>query len=520
MFVARCRFAVRLAVVFCAIRCAAADAEQAVPAGSADGSAASMEILTPRPGPEPRINGPRLFGVRPARPLIYRIPCTGQRPIAFAVDGLPQGLQVDPAAGIITGRVPDERGDYAVTLRATNAHGAAEKRFTIVVGDTLALTPPMGWNSWYIHLHDVTEQHMRNAADAMVRSGMADVGYTYVNIDDCWMKKQGDEPYRDAGGTILPNAKFPDIPGMVDHIHAHGLRAGLYTSPGPWTCARYAGAYGHEADDAKQFADWGFDFLKYDWCSYGRAVQGDRNDRDYASKPYRLMGDLLKQQNRDILLNLCQYGMCRVWEWGGEIGGHCWRTTGDLGLDRGGRLPGFYNIAFKNMEHWQHAKPGCWNDPDYILIGWITLAGGKSQRRPTELTADEQYSYMSMWCLMAAPLIFSGDMEKLDPFTINVLCNPEVIAVDQDALGKQAKPLRHTDEQLVLAKPMEDGSSAVGLFNLGDQAQEISVGWSELGIEGTRQARDLWRQKDLGAFDGSFSATVPRHGVILVRLAP
>ena len=217
-------------------------------------------ILTPKPGPQPQINGPRVYGARPGRPFIYRIPCTGLRPLHFTAAGLPQGLELDAATGIITGRVPQDRGEWTVTLGAKNEHGTCTRPFKIVVGDTLALTPPMGWNSWYIHYNRVTEQHMRNAADVMVASGMADYGYQYVNIDDCWMKKKGDEPYRDERGAMLPNSKFPDIKGMADYIHSKGLKAGLYTGPGPWTCAGYVASYEHERADAEKYRRMGLRF--------------------------------------------------------------------------------------------------------------------------------------------------------------------------------------------------------------------------------------------------------------------
>lgn len=476
-------------------------------------------LLTPKPGPAPKINGPKVYGCRPGHPFLYRIPCTGTRPIAFSAANLPDTLHLDKSTGIITGAAPAQRGEYVVTLEAKNAHGSDRRTFAVIVGDTLALTPPMGWNSWYIHYYHVTEEHMRNAADVMVSSGMADYGYSYVNIDDCWMKKRGDEPYRDADGAILPNAKFPDIKGMVDHIHRQGLKAGLYTGPGPWTCAGYVASYEHERIDAEKFAEWGFDFLKHDWCSYSAVAGG--TDLEHMKRPYQLMGDILKSLDRDILLNLCQYGMGDVWTWGGEVGGHCWRTTGDLGLEQGGLLPGFYHIGLSNARHHEYAKPGQWNDPDYILIGRIGNAHHHDEPpKPTTLTPSEQYSYMSMWCLMAAPLFYSGDMRYLDEFTLNVLCNAEVIDVDQDPLGIQAKPLVQDDETLILAKPMADGSLAVGVFNLAELPREMSVDWSLLGLAGKRVVRDLWRQKDLGTYDGHFTTTVTRHGVALVRLIP
>ena len=499
-------------------------------------------ILTPPAPATPRINGPSVFGVRPERPFLYRIPCTGERPMAFAVDPLPEGLTVDEKTGIITGHVPKQRGQYVVTLMATNNHGTTKKELKIVVGDALALTPPMGWNSWYIHYHRVTGKVMREAADVMVASGMADYGYMYVNIDDCWMRIEpqyferrrgrlaGFEmkgvigKTRDEQGNVLPNDNFPDMKAMTDTIHAKGLRAGIYTSPGPRTCQQFAGSYQHERQDAEQFAKWGFDFLKYDWCTYGQVyderVKQSRNELLEKKRPYQEMGDILKTLDRDIVLNLCQYGMNDVWKWGGEVGGHCWRTTGDLGLHRGSRLPGCFHIGMSNARHWEYAKPGYWNDPDYILIGWVGAAHGHGVGKQTTLTGNEQYSYMSMWSLMAAPLFFSGDMAKLDAFTLNVLCNAEVIEVDQDPLGKQAQPIVMDDETLILSKPMEDGSVAVGLFNLSELPREITVTWEQLGVNGKQRVRDLWRQTDIGESEGQYTATVNRHGVMLVRLWP
>ena len=481
-------------------------------------------ILTPKPGPKPRFNGPKVYGCRPGRPFIYRIPCLGKRPMTFSAENLPGTLKLDAAAGILTGSAPQQRGEYLVTLKAANRHGSAQRPFKIIVGDALALTPPMGWNSWYIHYWRVADKHMRRAADAMIESGMADFGYEYVNIDDCWMVKPdsndpmiGGQP-RDADGAIRSNGLFPDMKALADYIHSKGLRAGLYTSPGPLTCQEYEGTYQHEEADAHKFAEWDFDFLKYDWCSYTKVATGEGAER--VQRPYIKMGAILPQLDRDIVFNLCQYGMGDVWTWAGEIGGHCWRTTGDLGLARGADLPGFYHIGRSNAQHWQYAKPGRWNDPDYILIGWVGDAYKQAEGRPTTLTPNEQYSYMSMWCLMAAPLIFSGDMDKLDEFTLNILCNTEVIEVDQDPLGKQAPIIRQTDEYFIMAKDMEDGSKAVGLFNTSQVGTDVAVSWKDLGIEGTHRVRDLWRQKNLGTYKERFEAKVPRHGVVLVRIFP
>jgi alpha-galactosidase len=479
-------------------------------------------ILTPPAPPEPRINGPRVYGVRPGSPFLYRVPCTGDRPVVFGAEGLPEGLALDRNTGIITGRLV-RPGAYRTTLIAKNARGEARRAFRIVAGDRLALTPPMGWNSWYIHYHRVSDHLVRQAADQMIARGMADHGYQYVNLDDCWMVRAGSNdpeiggPTRDAGGQILPNKRFPNMRALADYIHGKGLKAGIYSSPGPRTCTGYEGSYGHEAGDARTFAAWGYDFLKYDWCSYGQKAGGTAVEQ--LKKPYRQMWEELQKLDRDIVFNLCQYGKGEVWRWGHEVG-HCWRTTGDLGLERGGQLPGFYSTGFSNARHWENAHPGAWNDPDYILIGWTGEARRMGEGRLATLTPDEQYAYMSMWCLMAAPLIFGGDMAKLDPFTLNVLCNDEVLEVDQDSLGKQARIFRKTDSDFILAKDMEDGSRAVGLFNLGPTPARLAVTGRELELAGKQRARDLWRQKDLGVFADRFEATVPGHGVMLLRLWP
>ncbi len=481
-------------------------------------------LLTPKPGPAPRINAPQVYGARPERPFIYRIPCTGEHPITFQADGLPAGLALAKETGVVTGHTPTKPGRYPIVLRARNSHGSTERHFTLVVGDQLALTPPMGWNDWYTHYDRITDELIRKGADAMVDSGMAGFGYQYVNIDDCWMVKPGaKEPElggapRTSAGAIRPNNRFPDMKALTDYIHAKGLKAGIYTSPGPLTCGKFEGSYGHEATDAQQFAAWGFDFLKYDWCSYGKVAGG--KDLQHLKAPYQLMGAILPKLDRDVVFNLCQYGMGDVWNWGAGVGGHCWRTTGDLGAAKNTRLPGFYSIAFENAKHAANTGPGRWNDPDYILIGTYGDARSNGLPQKTKLTANEQYSYMSLWVMMTAPLFFSGDMGQLDEFTLNVLCNAEVIEVDQDARGQQAHIIRNTDEEYVLARPLSDGSLAVGLFNIGEQGRLMSIDWAALGISGPRTIRDLWRQRDVGLVNDRLEKEVPSHGVFLTRLLP
>lgn len=475
-------------------------------------------LLTPKPGPAPRVNGPTVYGVRPGRPFLYRIPAQGERPMTFAADNLPAGLSLDAQTGIITGTNP-ERGEYKVTFTARNKHGRSRRPFKIVSGDTLSLTPSMGWNHWYAHYQRITDAMMREAADLMVSSGMADVGYQYVNIDDCWMNTDGGNdparigPFRDSAGNLLPNRHFPDMKALADYIHSKGLKAGLYTSPGPKTCAGFAGSYEHEAQDARRFAAWGYDFLKYDWCSYRRVAGTPPPLEDY-KKPYILMGSLLKQQPRDMLFNLCQYGMGEVWKWGAEVGGQSWRTAGDLGVE----LNRMFEVALKNCEHRDYQKPGAWNDPDYIQIGWIGNARGGGLPAPCAMSPTEQYSFMSMWALMASPLFYSGDMTRLDEFTLNVLCNPEVIEVDQDPLGQCARVVTLSDDAFFMVKELEDGSKAVGLGNRGLETATVAASWKDLGLKGSCQVRDLWRHKDLGRFTDRFKSEVRARGLVLVRI--
>jgi alpha-galactosidase len=300
---------------------------------------------------------------------------------------------------------------------------------------------------------------------------------------------------------------------LTDYIHSKGLKAGIYTSPGPLTCAGFAGSYEHEEQDARQFAAWGFDFLKYDWCSYERVVKSDHS-LESLQKPYWMMGEIIENLDRDVVLNLCQYGWGRVWEWGGRVGGHSWRTAGDLGYE----LDRIFEVALENAEHRSYSKPGNWNDPDYIQIGYIGAAGDKGMPKPCPLYPSEQYAYMSLWALMASPLFYSGDMSRLDKLTLNVLSNPEVIEVNQDPLGESGQVYVLTDETFVIIKQLVDGSKAAGLFNRGEIQIDVTLDWSVVDLVGEYEARDLWRQKDLGGISGEFAAEVPPHGVYLIRL--
>jgi alpha-galactosidase len=356
---------------------------------------------------------------------------------------------------------------------------------------TLAATPPMGWNSWNHFGCRVTAADVRAAADAIASNGMKDAGYTYVNIDDCWQGR------RDADGNIHPNGKFGDMKALADYVHSKGLKIGIYSSPGPKTCAGYEGSYQHEAQDARQYAAWGIDYLKYDWCSASRVYKPEQ-----MQEVYRKMHDALLATGRPIVYSLCQYGLQAVWRWGPSVGGNLWRTTGDIS-DHYDRMS---VIGFDQNGLEKYAGPGHWNDPDMLEVG-----NGHMNR-------DEYLTHMSLWCLLAAPLLAGNDLSKMNRETLEILTNKEVIAVDQDSKGAQGRRIWQEGPYEVWAKPLADGSTAVGLFNRGEDAEKIGVNFSDIGVSGSAVVRDLWAHKDLGSFEGSFSAEVPRHGVVMIKV--
>jgi len=499
----------------------------------------SSRILTPPAPASPRINGPRVYGQRPGRPFLYTIPATGDRPMTFAADGLPNGLSLDAGTGRITGAL-DQAGEYSVILRATNARGEAKRDFKIVIGDQITLTPPMGWNSWNCWAGAVDRDKVLRSARAMVSSGLINHGWTFINIDDTWQGKRDPKTM-----ALQGNEKFPDMKELCDQIHAMGLKPGIYSTPWITSYANHPGGSSDTAEgswskptiekrgnvnkktkpwhmgehhfmmqDAKQWADWGFDYLKYDW-------------NPIEEPDVKEMHDALLASGRDIVYSLSNNAPFSGAEMYARLA-NCWRTTGDI-RDSWWSLTG---IGFTQSKWAPYAGPGHWNDPDMLVVGYV---GWGPKLHPTNLTADEQYTHISLWCLLSAPLLIGCDLERLDDFTLSLLTNDEVLAIDQDPLGKQATLVAQDGEveitradrpgsahklpeKQVWAKELEDGSRAVGLFNLGPSESDVTVKWSDLKIEGKQVIRDLWRQKDLGTFDDSFHASVPPHGAVLVRV--
>lgn len=467
-------------------------------------------ILTPGQSPLPRINGAKIAGARPGRPFLFRIPVTGEKPLTIKVSNLPAGLTFDDKSRSIKGKV-FKNGKYDVKIAAKNPKGETTETLTIVIGDQIALTPPMGWNSWNCWGLSVDQEKVFASAKVFVEKGLADHGWAFINIDDGWeIRGDSPEPKRNDDGTIRTNDKFPDMKALGDSIHSLGLKFGIYSSPGPLTCGGYTASYQHELQDAQSFARWGVDYLKYDWCSYGRIAKD--NSLPELKKPYFVMREALNEVDRDIVYSLCQYGMGKVWEWGAEVGGNLWRTTGDI-TDTWGSMK---SIGFSQVENASYAGPGHWNDPDMLVVGWV---GWGPNLHPSRLTPNEQYTHITLWSLLSAPLLIGCDLERLDDFTLNLLTNDEVIAVNQDILGKQAVPVIIDGDVQVWVKELADGSKAAGIFNLGDQIVDYKLVFSKAGLPGKVKIRDLWRQKDIGEYENSFDVKLPVHMVSFLKIS-
>jgi alpha-galactosidase len=366
-------------------------------------------------------------------------------------------------------------------------------------GNELVARPPMGWNSWN-HFHDkVDDASVRAQAEAMVSTGMRDAGYNYINIDDTW------EGERDSKGNIQTNSKFPDMKALADFVHSKGLKLGIYSSPGAKTCAKYEGSLGHELQDAQTYAAWGIDYLKYDLCGLRdemRAAPSPEAANKMMVDAYIKMRDALRSTGRPIVYSLCQYGNDAVWEWGPSVGGNLWRTTGDI-TDKYARMA---EIGFGQAGLARFAGPGHWNDPDMLEVG----NGG--------MTLEEYRTHMSLWAILAAPLLAGNDLSTMTPETLALLTNRDVIAVDQDAMGKQGDRVSAEGPIEVWVRPLADGSKAVGIFNRHPSAITAHVDFQKLGFPRAVKAKDLWQSKDLGNISTPYTVTLPGHGVLFLRV--
>lgn len=476
-------------------------------------------ILTPQSPEHPIINNPLVYGARPGNPFLWTIMATGQRPMKFEASGLPDGLKLDQTTGFITGKATT-KGEYKVLLKATNDKGRDEKEVLFKIGDEIALTPPMGWNSWNCWGLSVDDEKVRDAA-RMMNDKLHAHGWTYVNIDDGWEAKE-----RTKQGEILSNEKFPNFKALTDYIHSLGLKFGIYSSPGHITCGGHVGSYQHEEIDAKTWEKWGVDYLKYDHCGY-LEIQKNSEEKSI-QEPYIVMRKALDKVNRDIVYCV-GYGAPNVWNWGEQAGGNQWRTTRDI-TDEWNVVTA---IGFFQDVCAPATAPGKYNDPDMLVIGKLGKGWGEKVH-DSYLTADEQYSHLSLWSILSAPLLIGCDMANIDDFTLNLLTNREVIAVNQDPLVAPAVKIM-TENGQIWYKKLYDGSYAVGLFHVDpyfilwdqDSAEAIQnetykmqLDFSKLGIQGEVTVRDLWRQKDLGNFTNNFQADIPYHGVKFVKVTP
>jgi alpha-galactosidase len=369
----------------------------------------------------------------------------------------------------------------------------------------LAATPPMGWNSWNWFAGKVTQDDVKQAADLMVSSGMRDAGYVYVNIDDTWQGK------RDANGVLHANEKFPDMKALADYVHSKGLKLGIYSSPGDQTCAKFEGSLGHEQQDADLYASWGVDYLKYDLCGFRTKMDadapGDKLKQDTMMRDaYVKMQQALRKTGRPIVYSLCQYGFDSVWQWGTEVGGNLWRTTGDVSAN----FPSIALIANTNVGLGKYAGPGHWNDPDMLEVG-----NGK-------LTMEENRTHMGMWAMLASPLLAGNNLTKLTPEVTGVLTNREVIAIDQDTLGKQAERIYQEGPVQIWSRPLADGGRAIAVINFGEDTtflRGISLHLKEAGVTNGMKARDVWAAKDLGSIKDEYKTPLKRHEMLLLRFS-
>lgn len=463
-------------------------------------------VLTPAESPRPQINGAKIFGARPGAPFLFRIAASGRPPLTFTASGLPAGLSIGPRSGLVTGKI-DAAGDYPVDVTVRNALGSTSARVILRAGATLAPTPPMGWNSWNVYGLGVNDARIRETAAALVNSGLAAHGWSYVNIDDGWESAE-----RLPSGSISSNQKFPHMEALGTHLHSMGLKFGIYSSPGPLTCGRFLGSLGHERQDADTYASWGVDFLKYDLCSYEDRMSPAKTLEEH-QLPYRIMGEALRAQPRDIVFSLCQYGNREVWKWGADVGGSMWRLGGDIE----DTWQSVLEIIARQDEPAAFAGSGRWNDPDMLVVGRVGWGGAL---HPSRLTPDEQYSHISLWALLAAPLLLGNDLTALDTFTRNLLVNDEVIAIDQDPRGSAARRVLDRDGWQVWKRELSDGSHALGVFNFGEAFRELPLDPQSLNIPAGTTLRDVWRQRTLGAFSPGFTARVPAHGVLLLLARP
>jgi alpha-galactosidase len=492
-------------------------------------------ILTPIEKETPRINGSSVFGVRPGSPFLYTIPAAGKRPMKFRASELPKGLQVNEKSGVISGEIVDTKaGEYQITLSAENELGVDEKTFKIIVGNEICLTPPLGWNSWNCWRKDVDQEKVIASAKAMVDKGLMNYGWSYINIDDAWQGVRGGKY-----NAIQANpATFPDIKAMCDDVHDLGLKVGIYSSPWITTYAGFVGGssnnengewdeslgtenkenkkefwkhgqYKFDENDAAQWAEWGIDYLKYDWSP---------NEPESIIR----MANALKNCGRDIIYSLSNEAPIEHAQLlAKEV--NCWRTARDLDdvWEQGNNhlnIRQQWEYHRKWLQEGERGGPGHFPDADMLVVGDVVTTSETGKPIPSKLTADEQYTHISLWTLWNCPLLIGCPIETIDDFTMNLLTNSEVLDVHQDEVGISGKSVLIEDGIEIIVKDLSDGGKAIGLFNINEEEKVVKLTWDLVGLRGKKQVRDIWRQKDIGQFNDSFTANVRSHGVVFIRV--
>jgi alpha-galactosidase len=459
----------------------------------------------------PRFHGPTIVGVRPGTPLLHALAATG-RPLSYSASGLPDGVVLDPDRGLLTGRI-DRPGEYRVDVAVENEHGRDARTLRVVVGDRLALTPPVGWMSWNMFGRRVDQTIIRETIDSLVSTGMRDVGYEYVCIDDFWHTD------RNPDGTMQPDPeRFPGgIAPLAEYAHDLGLKLGIYSDAGTLTCGGRPGSFGFETQDAETFASWGVDYLKYDYCHAPP-------DRDTAFERYSTMGNALRKTGRSIVFAICEWGGRAPWEWGADAGGHLWRTTGDIQDVWAAPEGGWFGIvdAIDRQASLDAYTGRGWHDPDMLVVG-LRGRGSESSHVSSEGCTDAEYrSQMSLWAMLAAPLIASCDVRSMDDATRETLTNPEIIAIAQDELGRPARRLAGANQSParveIWERELAGGRRAFAFLNRDNGIAQTTVKADSLRLAQAQRLRDVWAHAGVSITGEAIHVTLEPHATTVLIL--
>lgn len=457
----------------------------------------------------PVINDPVVVGNRVNTPFLFTIPASGERPMKWSAQGLPDGLVLDENSGIISGKATVE-GLYNIALCVSNRLGETRSNLEIRIGKILALTPPMGWNGWNLFMCEVNEQLVKEMADALVSTGLRDLGYQYINLDDGWQEEN-----RDINGDIVINrTKFPNgIKYLADYLHDRGLKLGIYSDAAEYTCEKRAGSYGYEKRDVEKYVEWGVDFLKYDYCFAPES-------KDTAIVRYRKMAETIQHCGRSIVFSVCEWGDREPWTWAPGLGANLWRTTQDIRdiwVHKSKKNNGIFQIFEKNIRLADVAGPGKWNDPDMLLAG-LYGKGPATTRGNYVPTLAEYRAQFALWCLMASPLLISTDIRSMKEEIRSVLMHKELIKINQDRLGKQAQSIIDSEDVHVIAKPLSDGSYAIGILNKRETKISYKLIMKDLNFGKVISVKDIWKNEPLPDKKESLFLEIDAHDCLVFQI--